>query len=89
MATRELTHDESIEALRETVERAQSLAQEYSAEELANDAEMSTGACCLYTYGVSSCTSGITQTACARAAANTGTMYKFTAGKSCSQVRCP
>lgn len=89
MAIKELNHEESMSALRKTVEKAEILAQSLTADELKATPNAGTGACCLYTYGTSSCTGGITQTACAKAAANTGTMYSFTEGKSCSQVSCP
>jgi|GEM_PF-6028484 len=89
MGIKELSHEESVKALREAVENASSLASSITSEELAANPNTETGACCLYTYGVASCTGGITQTACAKAASNTGTMYKFTTGRSCSQVSCP
>ena len=82
---RDLSEDESRKAMREVVERATGEAKALSEEEPA----ASTGACCLYTFGVSSCTSGLTYNGCRKAAQNTGTMFKWTQGKSCSQVSCP
>jgi hypothetical protein len=84
-----LTAEESLAAMKSTLERAEQELAALSQKELAANPAAPTGACCLYTYGVASCTGGVTYAGCQQAAANTGTMFKWTAGKSCTQTTCP
>ena len=86
---RDLSEDESRKAMREVVERATEEAKALSEEETKLNAVAPTGACCLYTFGVSSCVSGLTFDGCRKAARNTGTMFKWTQGKTCAQESCP
>jgi len=86
---RELNDKESREAMKATIERATEEAKTLSEADLKLDEKAATGACCLYTYGVSSCTGGLTKKSCKKAASNTGTMWKWKKGKSCSEISCP
>ncbi len=86
---KELNDKESREAMKNAIESATEEAKALSEADLKLDDKAPTGACCLYTYGVSSCTGSITEKACRTAANNTGTMYKWKKGKSCSEISCP
>ena len=86
---KDLSEKESREAMKNAIEKATEEARALSEADLKLDSKAPTGACCLYTFGVSSCTDGVTEKACRTAASNTGTMYKWKKGKSCSEISCP
>lgn len=85
--TRVLTDAESKTAMKDAVKQAAEKASSLSAAELKTE-QAATGACCLYTYGVSNCTSGLTKKSCTDAA-GTSFVNKWTQGKSCAQTTCP
>lgn len=89
MSIKRLTEEESLAAMEMTVKRALDEVAMMTEAELKATPSATTGACCLYTFGVSSCTSSTTYNACRQAAANTGTVFQWTANTSCSSVRCP
>ena len=95
---RKLGHEESMEALSSAkakkvfetaLKQATSEVKKLTKEQLKSTPRAPTGACCLYTYGVSSCTNGMTESACNEAARRTNTIAKWTRGWSCRETRCP
>lgn len=86
---RELTDTESREAMSQAIDHAIEEVKALAEAEIKLNATTPTGACCLYTFGVSACTESITKSACRTAANETGTMWKWFKGKKCSEIKCP
>ena len=87
--TQELNENASRTAMKKTIERAVEETKEFTETDLKLDERTPTGACYLYTYGVSSCTSGITEKACRKAATNAGVSWDWKKDKTCSEINCP